>query len=70
MLKTNKILDQSRKMQIAFALIAVFWWIAIWGLSDLLTEGWSRESKFKLYVAILAAIAVIIRFVPHVLTRL
>lgn len=56
-------------MQIAFALVAVFWWIAIWGLSDLLTEDWTRESKFKFYIAILLCIGVIIWFIPDVLKR-
>jgi len=56
-------------MQIAFAVIAVFWWISIWGLSDLLTEDWTREQKFKLYIATLVAIAVIVWIFPKIVRR-
>jgi hypothetical protein len=56
-------------MQIAFALIAVFWWIAIWGLSDLLTEDWSRTQKFELYVAMLMAIGAIVWMFPSTIKR-
>jgi len=53
-----------------FALIAVFWWIAIWGLSDLLTEKWTREEKLRLYIAMLALVGIIIIVFPSVLSRL
>jgi len=56
-------------MQIAFALIAVFWWIALWGLSDLLTENWTREAKAKLYVSMLVVIGIIVWFYPHIVLR-
>lgn len=57
-------------MKILFALVAVFWWIALWGLSDLLTESWTREQKFRLYIGILVAIAVIVYLFPDMLDRL
>lgn len=57
-------------MQIAFALIVVFWWIAIWGLSDLLTETWTREEKLRLYVAMLIFVAIIVTVFPDILARL
>jgi len=56
-------------MQIAFALIAVFWWIAVWGLSDLLTEDWTREQKFQLYIGMLCSIALLVFFVPTIVKR-
>lgn len=56
-------------MQIAFALIAVFWWIAIWNLSDMAVENWTREQKIYLYVGMLAAIAVIVWFFPNIVRR-
>lgn len=56
-------------MKILFALIAVFWWIALWGLSDLLTEKWDRDQKFRLYVGILVAIALIVYMFPEILER-
>jgi len=57
-------------MQIAFALIVVLWWIAIWGLSDLLTADWSRESLFKYYISILILVAFIVWLFPDIIHRL
>jgi hypothetical protein len=57
-------------MQIAFALIAVFWWIAIWNLMDIMVEDWSREQQIKLYVAMLVGVAVAVFFFPDMLIRL
>jgi hypothetical protein len=36
-------------MKLLTALLVIVWWICIWGLSDLLTENWSREEKFVGY---------------------
>jgi len=56
-------------MQIAFAIIAVFWWIAIWGLSDIMVEDWTRESKIKLYMATLVGIGIIVWLFPDIVKR-
>ena len=56
-------------MKLLFALIAVFWWIALWGLSDLMTESWTREQKFRLYVGTLVVIALIVYMLPDILER-
>ena len=56
-------------MQIAFAVIAVFWWIALWGLSDIATEDWTRESKIYLYVSTLCVISVIVAAYPDIVRR-
>ncbi len=57
-------------MQIAFAIIAVFWWIAIWNLSDMAVEDWTREQKIRLYVAMLVAVAIIVWLFPEIVMRL
>ena len=56
-------------MQIVFAVIAVFWWIAVWGLSDLMVEDWTREAKVHLYIATLIVIATIVWFYPNIVRR-
>jgi hypothetical protein len=56
-------------MQILFAVIAIFWWIAIWGLKDILVESWSREQKFYLYVSILVLVAMIVLMFPDIVKR-
>ena len=57
-------------MQIAFAIISVFWWIAIWGLSDLLTQDWTNENKFRLYITMLVAILATVVVFPDIIQRL
>jgi hypothetical protein len=57
-------------MQILFALVAVFWWVAMWGLIDLATEDWTRAEKAQLYVGILLVVALIVIFFPCALGRL
>lgn len=57
-------------MRIAFALVVVFWWIAIWGLVDLYTEDWSRTEKAQGYIGILLVITLICVLCPRALQRL
>ena len=57
-------------MQIVFAIIAIFWWIAIWGLHDILVEEWSKEQKFYLYVTILVLVSIIVLIFPNIIKRL
>jgi hypothetical protein len=57
-------------MQIVFAIIAIFWWIAIWGLNDILVESWSKEQKFYLYVSIVVLVAIIVLIFPDIIKRL
>jgi len=57
-------------MQIVFAIIAIFWWIAIWGLKDILVESWSKEQKFYLYISIIVLVAIIVLIFPDIIKRL
>lgn len=36
-------------MKLVGALLVVIWWICLWGLSDLLTETWTREERLVAY---------------------
>jgi hypothetical protein len=56
-------------MQIIFAVVAIFWWIAIWGLKDILVEDWSREQKIYLYVSILGIVSIIVYNFPKIVKR-
>ena len=56
-------------MQILFAIIAIFWWIAIWGLKDILVESWSRTEKFYLYIPILSFVGIIVYVFPDIIKR-
>jgi hypothetical protein len=57
-------------MQILFALIAVLWWIAFWGLEQLLVEDWSREAKFYFYITLLLLVGIVVWMFPRVIKRL
>ncbi len=57
-------------MELAFALLVVVWWIAIWGLSDIATEGWTREEKLRLYVAMLLFVIAMVALFPKLIRRL
>jgi hypothetical protein len=56
-------------MQIAFAALAIFWWIAVWGLSDLLTENWSESARFWYYIGLLALVAFVVFLKPDIVQR-
>jgi hypothetical protein len=57
-------------MQILFAVIAIFWWIAIWGLKDILVENWSKEQKIYLYISIIGLVGIIVLMFPDIVKRL
>jgi len=57
-------------MQILFALIAIFWWIAIWGIHDILVENWSKEQKIYLYISIIGLVGIIVLLFPDIVKRL
>lgn len=57
-------------MQIAFALVAVFWWVAIWGLIELITETWTKKGRFMLYIAMIALILIMTQLFPKFAERL
>ena len=57
-------------MRIAFATIAIFWWIAIWGVSDVLTHNWSDEEKLTLYISIIVIISIIVLIKPSIIEHI
>ena len=57
-------------MQILFAIVTIFWWVAIWGLKDILVQDWSREQKFYFYVSILVLVVIVVLMFPDIVKRL
>jgi len=57
-------------MKLAFALLVIVWWISVWGLADLLMEGWSREQKFWSYVGGIVLVGATVALFPHLVDRL
>jgi hypothetical protein len=56
-------------MQILFAVIVIFWWIAIWGLKDILVEDWTREQQIYLYVSMMSFVAISVFLFPDIIRR-
>jgi hypothetical protein len=56
-------------MPIIPALLAVFWWIAIWGLFDIYTEDKSKNQKIKIYLIMLGMLIAILCFFPNLINR-
>jgi hypothetical protein len=57
-------------MYIIPAILAVFWWIAIWGLFDIYTENKTKHEKIKLYLLMIGFIIIILCFFPKVINYL
>jgi hypothetical protein len=47
-------------MRLLVVVMVIFFWISIWGLSDILVTRWTSEEKITYYLSILAVIAVIV----------
>jgi len=54
-------------MKLVYALIVIFWWISIWGLTTELISDMTKEERIKIYLAIIAFIGAILYFFPHIL---
>ena len=37
-------------------MLVIVWWIALWGLSDIVMESWARTTKILTYVTLLFCI--------------
>ena len=57
-------------MQFIWAILIIFWWIAIWGLFDMYTENKTKNEKIKIYLIILGIIISIICFNPQLIKRI
>ena len=56
-------------MPIIPAILAIAWWIAIWGLFDIYTEDKTKDEKIKIYLVMLGVVFSIVLFFPHLLHR-
>ena len=54
-------------MKVAFA---IFFWISLWGLTELTIKEWEYTSKVKFYISILAIVAAIAIFHPKFIDHL
>lgn len=57
-------------MNVLGALIIVFWWVATWGLTDLVVEGWTRKGRVLFYTGLLAFVSAVFYAEPRILDRL
>lgn len=57
-------------MRLAVPLLVIFWWISIWGLTDILMSGWSKSQRIITYVGILLLSLTALYNYPHLIERL
>lgn len=57
-------------MTILFAILATLWWLAIWGIFEILTKNYTDKQKLIIYIFMLGLILCIIAFFPRILDHL
>lgn len=57
-------------MKAFVALVIVLWWVAAWGLTDLIVEGWTRRSRVVFYAGLLTFVSIVFTIEPQLLDRL
>lgn len=57
-------------MTIFFVILATLWWLAIWGLFEILTKHYTEEEKLRTYIIILGIVFITIAFFPQALNHL
>lgn len=57
-------------MIIFFVILATLWWVAIWGIFEIITKHYTEEEKFRLYLVILGVVFITIAFFPQALNHL
>ena len=57
-------------MKAFVALVIVLWWVAAWGLTDLIVEGWARRSRVVFYAGLLTFVSIVFTIEPQLLDRL
>jgi fucose 4-O-acetylase-like acetyltransferase len=56
-------------MKLLFAIIAVFWWVALWGLTDIYMQDMTQNEKIRAYIGMLVLIALIVFLKPDIVDR-
>jgi hypothetical protein len=56
-------------MRVLTAFIAVLWWIALWGISDVLTGHWSRGARAAYYGTLLIIVTAWLLYYPDTIER-
>lgn len=57
-------------MTIIFATLAILWWIAIWGIFEIITQDYTDNEKLKLYFIMLGFVIIIFCFFPKFIDHL
>jgi hypothetical protein len=54
-------------MALVFITLAILWWIAVWGLFDMMILHLTRGEKAVIYTAMLIGIVILIQMNPELL---
>lgn len=48
----------------AFAIIALLWWVSMWGLIDLSIEDMTKKQKFIVFISLLGVVFILMQLFP------
>jgi len=54
-------------MRLIIVIMVVFFWIAVWNLSDIYTNDWTDQQRINLYLGMLAVIGVMVLMDPSLI---
>jgi len=54
-------------MRLMIVIMVVFFWIAVWNLSDIYTSDWTDQQRINLYLGMLAVIGVMVLMDPSLI---
>jgi hypothetical protein len=54
-------------MRLIIVIMVVFFWIAVWNLSDIYTSDWTDQQRINLYLGMLAVIGVMVLMDPSLI---
>ena len=57
-------------MTIFFVILATLWWLAIWGIFEIITKNYTDTQKMCIYIVILGIVLITIAFFPQALNHL
>jgi len=50
--------------KMAFAIIALLWWVSMWGLIDLSIEDLTKRQKFIVFISLLGVVFILMQVFP------
>jgi hypothetical protein len=56
--------------KLALAIIALLWWVAMWGLIELSIEDLTKKQRFIVFISFLGIVIILLQIFPHALNTI